>query len=51
LCGKFSLHRHIDGTTAQPNSPDWDVAECCVHNWIFGTVDDSVFDLAITDEN
>jgi len=51
LCGKFSLRRHIDGTAAQPNNPDWDVAECCVRSWIFGTVDDSVLDLAITDEN
>jgi len=51
LCGKFSLRRHIDGTAAQPNDPDWDVAECCVRSWIFGTVDDSVLDLAVTDEN
>ena len=51
LCGKFSLRRHIDGTAAHPDNPDWDVAECCVRSWIFGTVDDSVLDLAITDEN
>jgi len=51
LCGKFSLRRHIDGTAAQPDNPDWDVTEGCVRSWIFGTVDDSVLDLAITDEN
>ena len=52
LCGKFSLRPHIDGPAPPPaDDPSWDIAECTVHGWILNTVDDSVLDLAITDEN
>ncbi|XP_066343997.1 uncharacterized protein [Miscanthus floridulus] len=52
LCGKFSLCPHIDGPAPPPaDDPSWDIAECTVRGWILNTVDDSVLDLAITDEN
>ncbi|XP_021321733.1 uncharacterized protein LOC110437584 [Sorghum bicolor] len=51
LCGKFSLRPHIDGPPPVAADPSWDIAECTVRGWILNTVDDSVLDLAITDEN
>ena len=48
LCGKFGLRSHIDGSAPpQPNDPQWDTMECCIHGWILGSVDDSVLDLAM----
>jgi hypothetical protein len=48
LCGKFGLKLHIDGTlAADPADPNWDQADCCVKSWIFGSIDDSVLDLAM----
>jgi len=52
LCGKFGLRSHIDGTMPpRPQDPAWDQADCCVRSWFFGSVDDSVLDLAMTDDN
>nr|XP_034570681.1 uncharacterized protein LOC117835445 [Setaria viridis] len=52
MCGKFSLKSHIDGTVAPcPQDPNWDQADCCVRSWLFGSIDDSVLDLAITDDD
>ncbi|XP_066383670.1 uncharacterized protein, partial [Miscanthus floridulus] len=52
MCGKFGLRSHIDGTMApQPQDPAWDQADCCVRSWFFGSVDDSVLDLAMTDDD
>jgi hypothetical protein len=52
LCGKFSLLPHISESAAPPvDDPSWPIAECTVCGWILNTVDDSVLDLAITDEN
>jgi hypothetical protein len=51
LCGKFSLRPHIDDPAPPANDPSWDIAECTVRGWILNTVDDSVLDLALTDEN
>jgi hypothetical protein len=50
LCGKFSLRPHIDGPPPAAVDPSWDIAECTVRGWIMNIVDDSVLDLAITDE-
>ena len=52
MCGKFGLWLHIDGTVApRPEDPAWDQADCCVRSWFFGSVDDSVLDLAMTDDD
>jgi hypothetical protein len=51
LCGKFSLRPHIDGPPPPATDPSWDIAECTVRGWILNSVDDSVLDLALTDEN
>jgi hypothetical protein len=52
LCGKFGLKPHIDGTlAADPTDPNWDQADCCVKSWIFGSVNDSVLDPAMDDDN
>jgi hypothetical protein len=51
LCGKFSLRPHIDGPTPPANDPSWDIAKCTVPGWILNTVDNSVLDLDLTDEN
>jgi hypothetical protein len=52
LCGKFGLKPHIDGTlTADPTDPNWDQADCCVKSWILGSVNDSVLDLAMDNDN
>jgi hypothetical protein len=51
LCGKFGLKPHIDGTlAADPADRNWDQADCYVKTWIFGSVDDSVLDLAMDDD-
>jgi hypothetical protein len=52
LCGKFSLS-HTSASLLLPpaDDPSWPLAECTVRGWILNTVDDSVLDLAITDEN
>jgi len=52
MCGKFGVKPHIDGTslpppTTDPLWPSWDQADCCVRSWIFGSVDDTVLDLAM----
>ncbi|XP_034570878.1 uncharacterized protein [Setaria viridis] len=52
MCGKFSLKSHIDGTVApHPQDLDWDQADCYVRSSFFSSVDDSVLDLAMTDDN
>ncbi|XP_012699076.1 uncharacterized protein LOC105913755 [Setaria italica] len=50
--GKFGLKSHIDGTVApRPQDPVWDQADCCVHSWFFSSVDDSVLNLTMTDDD
>jgi hypothetical protein len=52
LCGKFGLKPHIDGTlAADPTDPNWDQADCCVKSWIFSSVNNSVLDLTMDDDN
>ncbi|WVZ90303.1 LOW QUALITY PROTEIN: hypothetical protein U9M48_036613, partial [Paspalum notatum var. saurae] len=52
MCGKFGLEPHIDGTlAARPTDPQWDQADCCVRSWLFGSIDDSVLDHAMTDDD
>ncbi|CAO2149045.1 unnamed protein product [Urochloa humidicola] len=51
MSGKFGLKSHINGTLpAQPNDPIWDQADCCVRMWMYGSVDNSVLDLAMNDD-
>lgn len=51
LCGKFGLRPHIDGSQLlQPLDPHWDLADNCVDSWLFGSVDNSVLDLAMEHE-
>jgi len=48
MCGKFGLKSHIDGSSPpRPEDPQWDQVDCCVRMWIYGSVDDSVLDLAM----
>ena len=48
MCGKFGLKPHIDNSSPpRPNNPQRDLANCCAKTWIFGSVDDSVLDLAM----
>jgi hypothetical protein len=52
MCGIFGLKPHIDNTSTpppltDPSWPQWDQADCCIRSWIFGSVDDSVLDLAM----
>ena len=50
MCGKFGLLRHLDGPSpvaGQPVDPAWEEADCCVRSWIFGSVNDTVLDLAM----
>jgi len=52
LCGKFGLRPHIDAPgTAIPDDPHWVIADSCVKSWLFGSVGDSVFDLAMTGDD
>ncbi|XP_072147439.1 uncharacterized protein [Setaria viridis] len=52
MCGKFGLKSHIDGMVVpHPQDPDWDQADCCIHSWFFSSVDDSILDLAMTDDD
>ncbi|XP_066361176.1 uncharacterized protein [Miscanthus floridulus] len=52
LCGKFRLHKHIDGSAPpQPTDPEWDAVECCVCGWILDFIDDSVLDLTMDEPN
>lgn len=47
MCGKFGLLDHLDA--APPANPDaaWEQADCCLRNWLFGSVADDVLDLAM----
>jgi hypothetical protein len=48
MCSKFGLQSHIDGSSpAHLDDPQWYSADCCVRTWLFGSVDDSVLDLAM----
>ncbi|XP_072146684.1 uncharacterized protein [Setaria viridis] len=48
MCGKFGLKPHIDVMLPpRPTDPYWDQADCCIRSWIFGSVDDSILDLAM----
>jgi hypothetical protein len=47
LCDKFGLRSHIDGSGPQPDDPQWDATECCIHSWLSDSVDDSVLNLAM----
>ncbi|XP_012702322.1 uncharacterized protein LOC105914609 [Setaria italica] len=50
--GKFNLKSHIDSTVApRPQDPNWDQADCCVCSWFFGSIDDFVLDLIMTDDD
>jgi hypothetical protein len=52
MCDKFGPKPHIDGTlTADPTDPNWDQADCCIKSWIFGSVNDSVLDLTMDNDN
>nr|XP_034594581.1 uncharacterized protein LOC117856295 [Setaria viridis] len=52
MCGKFGLKLHIDGTVAPyPQDPDWDQADGCIRSWFFRSVNDSILDLAMTDND
>jgi hypothetical protein len=48
MCGKFGLLPHIIGD-APPNRTDatWEQADCCVRSWIYGSITDTVLDLAM----
>ena len=52
LCGKFGLRPHIDAPgTAFPDDPQWVIANSCVKSWLFGSVSDSVLDLALAGDD
>ena len=52
MCGKFSLHPHIDGPALPlTTDPSRDIAECTVLGWILNTINEFVLDLGITKEN
>ena len=52
LCGKFGLRPHIDAPgTAFPDDPQWVIADSCVKSWLFGSVGDSVLDLALAGDD
>ncbi|XP_072150877.1 uncharacterized protein [Setaria viridis] len=35
----------------RPQDPNWDQADCCVCSWFFGSIDDFVLDLVMTDDD
>ena len=48
LCGKFGLRPHIDAPgTPNPDDPHWVITDSCVKSWLFGSIGDSVLDLAM----
>jgi hypothetical protein len=48
LCAKYGLLGHIDGTEAAcPADPLWSQPEACNCGWMYGSVDDTVLDLAM----
>jgi len=52
LCGKFGLRPHIDAPGAPlPDDPQWIIADSCVKSWLFGSVGDSVLDLALAGDD
>ncbi|XP_034580809.1 uncharacterized protein [Setaria viridis] len=52
MCGKFDLKSHINGTVApHPQDPDWDQVDCCVCSWFIDSVDNSVLDLTMTNND
>ncbi|XP_012703569.1 uncharacterized protein LOC105914902 [Setaria italica] len=51
LCGKYGLLGHIDGTVAaRPTDPLWSQPDACIRGWMYGSVDDTVLDLAMEPE-
>ncbi|XP_039778393.1 uncharacterized protein LOC120645699 [Panicum virgatum] len=52
LCGKFGLRSHIDGPgTPHSVDPQWVIADSCVKSWLFGSVGDSVLNLALAGDD
>ncbi|XP_034601192.1 uncharacterized protein [Setaria viridis] len=52
MCSKFGVKSHIDGTVAtRPQDPNSDQVDCCIRSWFFSSVDDSILDLAIINED
>ena len=50
LCAKYGLLGHIDCTLpARPADPTWSQPDACIRGWMYGSVDDSVLDLAMED--
>ncbi|XP_039778290.1 uncharacterized protein LOC120645573 [Panicum virgatum] len=50
FCAAFGLRPHINAPdTPLPNDPQWVVADSCFKSWLFGSVGDSVPDLALGD--
>jgi len=48
MCGKFGLLSHLDVVSPTPTDDAWVQADFCIRSWIFGTVSDSVLNLAMT---
>ena len=48
LCAKYGLLGHVDGTVpARPTDPIWSQPDACIRGWMYGSVDDTVLDLAM----
>jgi hypothetical protein len=48
MCGKFRLLSHLAVVSPPPTDDAWVQADFCIRSWIFGTVSDSVLNLAMT---
>jgi len=48
MCRKFGLLSHLDVVSPTPTDDAWVQADFCIRSWIFGTVSDSVLNLAMT---
>jgi len=48
FCAKYLLLGHIDGTeAARPANPTWSQPDACIRGWMYGSIDDTVLDLAM----
>jgi hypothetical protein len=48
LCAKYGLLGHVDGTeAARPTDPLWSQPDACIRDWMYGSIDDAVLDLAM----
>jgi hypothetical protein len=50
MCGKFGLLSHLAVVSPPPTDDAWVQADFCIRSWIFGTVSDSVLNLAMTSD-